>query len=75
MSRYIYTFIKNGTEETEVVSCNLPTACEVYGIVPTRMDRHSNHYLATTPFNERERYVWVGTTAYKVKQRKNDYLK
>tara|TARA_R110000851_G_C12932142_1_gene551390 strand:+ start:279 stop:500 length:222 start_codon:yes stop_codon:yes gene_type:complete len=65
--RYTYTFINNGIEQV-ISACNLVSAMEKLGIEFTRMDRHSNWYLASTPFNERERYVWVGTNAYKVKQ-------
>jgi hypothetical protein len=64
---HTYTFIE-GETETESVGVNLLTAAAKIGIVPTRMDRVSNHYLARTPFNDRVTVIWVDNRLIRVKQ-------
>lgn len=67
MSKYTYTFIE-GETETKVDGYSLTNACSKLDIVPTRMDRLSIHYLQTTPFNDRERVIWVDNRLIRVKQ-------
>ena len=67
---YTYTFI-NGTSRVEVDACNMLTACDKLKIRPTRVDKLSNFYLQSTPFNERVHTIWEGNKMYKIEQRKN----
>ncbi len=54
-----------------MTACNLLAACEKLNIKPTRIDKLSNRYLQSTPFNERVHTIWQDNTMYKVEQRKN----
>lgn len=69
MSRYTYNFSNSDTDIT-VNGYNLFNGAENAGIKITRADSLSNFYLATTPFNERKRFVWSGMSRYKVTQKK-----
>jgi hypothetical protein len=75
MSRFTYTFIK-GEKEIEAEGYNLWNGAANAGLTITRADKLGTHYLQSTPFDERERTVWVageygGASTYTVKQRKN----
>lgn len=72
MSAYIYTFISEHGygEAKEIEAYNLFNGAKKLGIEITRADRHTNCYLASTPFDKRERFVWEGMKTYLVKQRR-----
>ncbi len=70
---YIYTFIGKG-QEIEAKGYNLWNGAKNAGLTIFRADKHSTHYLQSTPFEQRERSVWVtgeqgGSSLYLVKQR------
>lgn len=75
MSTYKYTFINISTkEQKEVVGFNLWNAIYKLGMIVSRVDRLSGHYLQTTPFEQRERKIWggeYGMEMYIVKQKYN----
>ncbi len=75
MSTYIYTFI-NGDKIIEATGYNIWNAAKNGSITISRVDKLGSHYLQQTPFNYRERYVWVvgeygSSHLYTVKQRYN----
>jgi hypothetical protein len=76
MSRYTYTFIK-GDEKIEAVGFNLWNGAKNAGLTISRVEPLGTHYLQSTPFDERERTVWVvgeygDVREYSVKQKRNN---
>ncbi len=76
MSRFIYTF-DTGKEVIEAEGYNLWNGATNAGLTIIRAGKLGTHYLQSTPFDERERTVWIatemgGTTTCTVKQRKNN---
>lgn len=74
MSQYIYTFVKGGTE-IEVEGYNIWSAARNAGLTIVRADRLSRHYLQSTPFDQRERPVWIagehgGSSLWILKQKR-----
>ncbi len=75
MGSFTYTF-DTGKEVIEAEGYNLWNGAKNAGLTITRADSLGSHYLQSTPFNERERTVWIateygGTTTCKVKQKRN----
>ena len=76
MSQYKYKFTK-GKEVIESIGYNLFNGAENAGIAITRADPLGTHYLQSTKFEDRVRYVWgaklgeFGTNCYKVNQSYN----
>jgi len=74
MNGYIYTFTK-GKKVIETEGYNLWSGAKNAGLTIVRADRLSRHYLQSTPFDQRERKVWVvgefgGSSLWNVKQRR-----
>lgn len=75
MSKYTYTFDIKGVA-VEMPACNLVTACEKvvedkYGLSHFRIEKRGNHYLMSTPFNERTHIVVFNSThVCEVKQKR-----
>jgi hypothetical protein len=75
MSRYIYTFIR-GDDKIEAEGYNLWSGAKNAGLTITDAPRLGVYYLQETPFEERERDVWIsreysGSDLWTVKQRYN----